>query len=693
MDTITRSIDESYSTLICNVNGRHRPTSSLDPHHEYLRVWDQLSTLLLPSSDEIVIYQGNKIVVPQAARGEILRLLHAGHAGVTKTTQTARQYYYWPGMSGDIDAMVANCHTCQSLRPSNPSPVVTPSNPATFPMEALGMDIFHCGGKDWLVIVDRYSGFPFVRRLPSLSSAATIRALEQILWEFGLPDSIRSDGGPQFTSSEFKDFLHSLDIRHEISSPYNPASNGLAEAGVKQVKYLMIKCSEEHSSYDRALHSYRSMARADGYSPFQLFFGRHGKSLLPVLAALLDPVDGAAATAAREKAREAWSAAAADRRRKCIYHPGDLVHVQHPISKRWSPGVISSSQRDHSYTIALDDGTCKTRNERFIRLRKSRKIPSPVENSGFHELSLPTDHTPHVIKPVPPPSKFDPPILRRSVRLAAQKSASSNSISSTMFGFSPYVSCPSPSTPIYVPTPLVTTPLPLVSASSIAPGPPTSSRLTKRCSPPSTMSRTVSTTSPTPSTLPTAPSSALATRPRPGETSPRMSTAAQSGFPCTTQVSGSPSGPWLSSCWPYLSSGPVSSPTCVGSLTSASSASLRRDSHRQGPFSHPSGLTSPLATPSSMTPTPTSGLVPHRLPPRTASPSAPLLPCHPPGILATVAMPTTTPSLVVTAPPPPSAGSSSMPGGTLSATATGCPAWLQTQSTPRANSTPCIIKT
>ncbi len=162
---------------------------------------------------------GNKIVVPVGALPTVLSLLHAAHAGVTKTTQTARQFYFWPGMSADIDNLVAECEACQSLRPTNAAPTASPSPPASFPMEALGTDIFHCGGKDWLVVVDRYSGFPIVRQLHSMSSAAVIRQLDSIFWEFGLPNRVRSDGGPQFASSEFADFLAALDVTHEISPP------------------------------------------------------------------------------------------------------------------------------------------------------------------------------------------------------------------------------------------------------------------------------------------------------------------------------------------------------------------------------------------------------------------------------------------------------------------------------------------
>ncbi len=234
LSSISDGIDDDYRdrALLCAWRAKERPTDPDGPFYEYLRMWDHLSTMELESKEEILNLCSDKIVVPAGARPTVLSLLHAAHAGVTKTTQRARQFYFWPGMSSDIDRVVADCDTCQSLCPSNASSAATPSQPATFPMEALGINIFHCGGKDWLVVVDRYSGFPLVRQLHSMTSAAVIRRLDTIFWEFGLPDRVRSDGGPQFASSKFEEFLTTMDIKHEISSPYNPASNGLAEAGV-----------------------------------------------------------------------------------------------------------------------------------------------------------------------------------------------------------------------------------------------------------------------------------------------------------------------------------------------------------------------------------------------------------------------------------------------------------------------------
>ena len=65
--------------------------------------------------------------------------------------------------------------------------------------------------------------------------AATIQsnttALTSITWErlvsrFGVPDELSSDGGTKFVASATSDFLTKWGVRHQLSSAYNPQSNG-----------------------------------------------------------------------------------------------------------------------------------------------------------------------------------------------------------------------------------------------------------------------------------------------------------------------------------------------------------------------------------------------------------------------------------------------------------------------------------
>ena len=130
---------------------------------------------------------------------------------------------------------------------SNPRPkmneVILPGD-AKHPMLQTACDLFSAVGKQWLALVDRFSGYGWTTPLRKLDTRGVTQHLENWFNKFGWPTHIRTDGGPQFRS-EFKDFCASHGIQHEPSSPYNPESNGLAEAAVKNLKSIVTRCTEK----------------------------------------------------------------------------------------------------------------------------------------------------------------------------------------------------------------------------------------------------------------------------------------------------------------------------------------------------------------------------------------------------------------------------------------------------------------
>ena len=383
-----RSSPEYQQCVSALSNGvRYDDLPSTHPGRAYKHVWDELS---LVEEDQVLlmVYQSTRIVVPCRERKRILELLHLPHAGITKTRRAAQELYFWPGMSRDVRSLVESCPTCQEERPSQPmEPAVDYDYPVA-PMMAVGVDLCDVAGSQWLVMVDRFSGFPFAKKLTKTTSSAVCSALLKWFTDWGFPRIVRSDGGPQFRS-EFRAFCTQWEIVHELSSPYNPTSNGLAEAAVKNVKKLIRRSAKDRVDFNLALFYFRNLPRADGYSPAQMVFGRRQSGQFPVLANDYGEISLPDAAAAREATRQAHRALNdQSTRRLPQLNAGDSVWIQDQSTSRWSKSGIVVQSRDHgrSYEIEDDEGGRFLRNRRFLRPRRSCIVHSTPTSSPDSSL-------------------------------------------------------------------------------------------------------------------------------------------------------------------------------------------------------------------------------------------------------------------------------------------------------------------
>ena len=131
--------------------------------------------------------------------------------------------------------------------------------------QELGSDIYDALGKSWLVLADRYSGYVWNACIKDKCAETVVKQLRSWFIEFGWPNSLRTDGGPAYRN-EFTRFCTANGIKHELSSPYNPESNGLAEAAVKNMKALVERCYSRKENLEEAVAAWRNMTRADGTS-------------------------------------------------------------------------------------------------------------------------------------------------------------------------------------------------------------------------------------------------------------------------------------------------------------------------------------------------------------------------------------------------------------------------------------------
>ena len=216
------------------------------PKYFYVREfrphWDHLST-----EGNLVVLK-NRIFIPEDCRRVILKELHKGHQGITRTLQNARQSVYWHGITRDVEGMCQRCKECQTLRSSNQKESLEADDLPERPFDVVSADLFYSGGKVFMIFADRLSGFPLVDSWAKDPSAnQVIRKLKWYFSLFGKALKFKSDGGSQFTSKEMHDFLEEHCIQHGQSSPYNPKSNGHAERNVKIIKDLILKTSNDIS--------------------------------------------------------------------------------------------------------------------------------------------------------------------------------------------------------------------------------------------------------------------------------------------------------------------------------------------------------------------------------------------------------------------------------------------------------------
>lgn len=106
-------------------------------------------------------------------------------------------------------------------------------------MGTVGADWFKTDGQTYLVVQDYYSKYPEIARLKRTRSVDVIFRMKDIFARHGIPETVRSDNGPQFDCLEFKQFAKMYGFEWVPSSPYNSQSNGLAEMGVKTSKNIL----------------------------------------------------------------------------------------------------------------------------------------------------------------------------------------------------------------------------------------------------------------------------------------------------------------------------------------------------------------------------------------------------------------------------------------------------------------------
>lgn len=249
-----------------------------------------------------------------------------------------------------------------------------------YPFHIVAMDLFEYAGKDFIALIDSYSGYNFGEQIKNKTSGCIILYLRSIFNIVGYPTNIKCDNNP-FSSAEFGGFATECNIQFKFLSPRYPQSNGLAEKSVAIVKNILKRCFQTNTinEFQYRLLEYNTTPVASmGLSPSELFFSRTVKTKLPISDGLLvrnnieEQYIHEKIQTKRERHKYYYDCNAKSLPKLTV---GDLVIFQKK-GKEWHYGYISSIVNDRSYIVCDSIGNCYRRNRRFIAKTKNSIVDS-----------------------------------------------------------------------------------------------------------------------------------------------------------------------------------------------------------------------------------------------------------------------------------------------------------------------------
>ena len=383
--------------------------------HPYWNYRDELTV------ESGILMKNSKVLIPETLRQKYLKQIHQGHQGIEACRSRAREFVFWVNINSDLKEMVEKCDICQSQQNSTASVQKYVSEVPPHPWHTLGSDLFYFQRIYFLVVVDYFSKYLIVRKIPSSTSSAVIKELGMIFSEFGNPLVFRSDNGPCYSSQEFKFFMQNWLVEHRTSSPHYPQSNGLAESMVKVSKNLIEKAIKQDLPWNKLLLDYRcTPISSEIPSPAEILFGRKFRSSFSILPSqvLNDRISKQRELIAKKEGKFYVSTQDFQDRIKALpFEAGQNVWLQNSDSRKFEEAVIREKCREpNSYMVEIPaTGQCFRRNSNFIKPRQTDKnsvSTDPLPTTGLPEIpqeppvlqqpSSPATSTVDAIPTVPP---------------------------------------------------------------------------------------------------------------------------------------------------------------------------------------------------------------------------------------------------------------------------------------------------
>ena len=375
------SLKDSTLNLLKDIVFKGWPDQRKRCPQELWEFWNFRCDLII---DDGLVLRGDRILIPKILRKQVLEAIHTAHQGETKCILLAKESVFWPGITNDIRDMIHRCSECSKYQPAPAKlPIMQPDLP-TRPWEKLGTDIFEYNKIKYLIIVDYYSRYMVIRRLPDIKAETICNKFTNVLTEFGMPSTIIADFGTQYTSEVFKRHCKDVAIEIRYSSPYHHQANSVAERAIGTIKHLWNKACENKQTMTTALWMYR-ITPLDNVlpSPYELLFNRKPQTFLPKSNTFTPGHVNTDQHIEQNQTRQEDQAKYYNKRASHDtppLNPGESVVIYNTLKKVWEPGEVVKQVQDLPRTyIVRKENKEYQRTREHLKLHSLPKPPAPKD--------------------------------------------------------------------------------------------------------------------------------------------------------------------------------------------------------------------------------------------------------------------------------------------------------------------------
>ena len=202
-----------------------------------------------------------RVLVPTSRRRQIFEAIHSlAHPSGKATLAIISKSYVWQDMRRDVLRWARQCRDCGVSKVAvHTRPPVLPIPVPSTRFEHVNVDLVgpfspDRGFRYLLTIVDRMTRWPEAIPIAETTADSVVQAfIDNWISRYGVPVTVTSDRGAQFTSEAWRKALGKLGINVSTTTSYHPQANGLVERFHRTLKNALRCAVRTSQSWSRSL--------------------------------------------------------------------------------------------------------------------------------------------------------------------------------------------------------------------------------------------------------------------------------------------------------------------------------------------------------------------------------------------------------------------------------------------------------